>query len=112
MARQVVAPDLPVQPLLMHGAVDVIVVAPVLIAGVVGRVDVDALHPTGEGGQQRLKRQQVVAVDDQVIVQAGSPRVRNLGVRHELAVGHGQVQRLNEGFAFELEGRHCGSGFL
>jgi len=47
-------------------AVDVVVVDPALVAGVVRRVDVDALHLAGVARQQGLERVQVVALHDQV----------------------------------------------
>ncbi len=67
------------QPLADLRAVDVVVVNPALVAGVVGRVDVDALHLSGIAGQQGLERMQVVALHDQVAavsVAAGQLRHR------------------------------------
>ena len=49
---------------------EVVVVDPAFVAGVVGRIDVDALDPAGVRRQQRLEGQQVVAFDDQVAVEA------------------------------------------
>ena len=59
---------LDLQPLPHQGAVHVVVVQPALVAGVVGRVDVDALDPACVAGQQGLQRVEIVAVDDQVVV--------------------------------------------
>ena len=61
--------------------VDVVVVFPVLVAGVVWRIDVDAVDPALVLGQQRLQRLEVVAVDDHV------PAVRAAAVEHAL-LGH------------------------
>ena len=55
-------------PLPHQGAVHVVVVEPVLVAGVIWGVDVDALDLASVAGQQGLERVQVVAVDDQVVV--------------------------------------------
>lgn len=60
------------EPLLDFRAVDVVVVDPVLIAGVVGRVDVDALDLAGVVGQQGFEGKEVVALDEQVSA-AGAP---------------------------------------
>ena len=54
------------EPLLHFGAVDGIVIHPVLVAGVVRRVDVDALHLSGVVGQKGLEGQKVVALHQQV----------------------------------------------
>ena len=56
------------QPVLHQRAVHVVVVDPALVAGVVGRVDVDAIHAPGVAREQRLQRVQVVAVDNQIVV--------------------------------------------
>ena len=61
------------QPIADHRRVDLVVVGPGFVAGVVGRVDVDALDLAVIGRQQRLQRGQVVALDDQVVVQARLP---------------------------------------
>ncbi|GAB2726422.1 hypothetical protein GCM10027019_02200 [Melaminivora jejuensis] len=55
-------------------AVDVVVVDPAFIAGVVRRVDVDALHLPGIARQQRLERMQVVALHDEVARVFALPR--------------------------------------
>jgi hypothetical protein len=64
--RLALAADHLAQPAANLRAVDVVVVDPALVAGVVGRVDVDALHLPGVARQQRLERVQVVALHDQV----------------------------------------------
>ena len=60
------------EPVLHHRRVHPVVVGPSLVAGVVGRVDDDALHLAVVGGHQRLERGQIVAVDDQVVMEARS----------------------------------------
>ncbi len=45
------------------------IVNPAFVTGVVGRVDVDALHLAVISGEPRLERLQVVALDDEVVVQ-------------------------------------------
>ena len=74
------------EPLADERAVDVVVVGPALVAGVVGRVDVDALDLPGVVREKGLEGFKVVALDDQVAaagVAAGE-------VRHvfEQAEGH------------------------
>ena len=60
--------------------IDVVVVDPRLVAGVVGRIDVDAANPPLVLGQQGLERLQVVAVDDGVGGGVGAARVTIEGV--------------------------------
>ena len=55
------------QPLLNMRIIDIIVVAPLLIASVVRRIDVDALHPTLILRQQSFQGFQIIAVDNHVI---------------------------------------------
>ena len=57
-----------VKPLLHEWTIHIVVVGPALVAGVVRRVDVDALHPTGVAGQQRLERMKIIPMDDEVAV--------------------------------------------
>ena len=59
------------QPLLHFGVVHRVVIDPALVASVVGRINVDALHLALELGQQALQRLQVVTVDDAVIRTVG-----------------------------------------
>ena len=54
------------QPFADLGAVDVVVVGPAFVAGVVWRVDVDALDLARITRQQGLQGQQVVALHDEV----------------------------------------------
>lgn len=89
------------QPLLDEGRIDVVVVAPTFVAGVVGRVDEDAVHPAGVHRQQRLQRVQVVAVDDEVAVQ---PRLadRFVGVRLQRPERHRKVMVVDKLLALEI----------
>jgi len=54
--------DLP-EPFLDFGVIDGVVVRPALIAGVVRRIDVDAINTLLEFGQQAFQRRQVVTVN-------------------------------------------------
>ena len=56
------------EPLLHQRTVHVVVIAPVFVAGVVGRIDIDTLDTVGIAREQRFKSVQVVTVDDKVIV--------------------------------------------
>ena len=62
VAGEIVAVHRAAQPVAHHRRVDLVVVNPPLVAGVVGRVDVDALHLPGIAWQQRLERVQVVEI--------------------------------------------------
>ena len=66
------------KPLFDARVVDVVVVHPALVAGVVRRIDVDAVDPALILRQQGLQRLEVVAVDDHV------PAVRAVAVEHAL----------------------------
>ena len=65
--------------------VDVVVIDPALVAGVVGRIDADAFHLPGVARQQRLEGVEVVALHDQV---AGGGIAMG-----ELLVGFEQAER-------------------
>ena len=69
MAGQVLAlfADNRTQPLFDFRVVDIIVINPALVAGVVGRIDVDALDAPLIPGQQRFQGLQIIAPDDHVL---------------------------------------------
>ena len=69
MAGQILAlsADHFAQPLFDFGVVYIVVVHPALVAGVVGRIDVDALHPALIPGQQGFEGFQIVPVDNHVL---------------------------------------------
>ena len=54
------------QPFLDERAVDVVVVNPAFVAGVVRRINVDALDLPGVVREQRLERHQIVALHNQI----------------------------------------------
>ena len=54
------------QPFSDFRVVYIVVVYPALVAGVVGRINVDALHPALIPGQQGLQRVQIIPVDDHI----------------------------------------------
>ena len=97
--------DLP-EPLLHHGRVHVVVVRPTLVPGVVGRVDVDALHLPLMRGQERLQSRQVVALDDEVVVEARGPAQAARPDRPQFVERDGEVVVLHEHPALELKSRH------
>ena len=68
MAGQVLAlfADNLAQPLLDLRVIDIIVIDPALVAGVVGRIDIDALDAPLIPGQQRFQGFQIIAPDDHV----------------------------------------------
>jgi len=86
-----------------------IVVNPLLFAGVVGGVDVDALDLAGVGGQQGFEGQEVVALDDEVAIQRGGLALVQDGeffVELEGVVRDRVVVGLDGGLAFELQVGH------
>ena len=106
VAGQVVAVHDAAQPLLHHRRVHAVVVGPALVAGVVGRVDGDALDLAVARRQQRLERQQVVALDDQVVVQARPAAQPARADRRQLVEGRAEVEVLDEHPALEVQRRH------
>ena len=87
------------------GLGEVVVVDPAFVAGVVGRVDVDALDLAGVGGEEGLEGEEVVAFDDEVAIEAGLFALwqeRQLGVELQAVMGHGVVVGLDDRLAFEL----------
>ena len=80
-------------------------VSPAFVTGVVGRVNVDALHLAGVGGQQRLQRLEVVGVDDEIVVQPHLVREAPVPLGHQSIILDGEMMILDERFAFEIE---CG----
>src|SRR3989344_3893932 len=68
MSNEVLAlsADCLAQPILYHRATHIVAVFPSLVAGVVWRVDVDALYAALILRQERPERGQIVALDDEV----------------------------------------------
>ena len=90
------------EPVLHHRGVDVVVVRPTLVAGVVRRVDVDALDLSVVRRQEGFQRREVVAFNDQIVVQAG-PVADALGPDgNPLVIRHAEMVVLDEDAAFEL----------
>ena len=86
----------------------VVVENPPFVAGVVRRVDVNALDPACMSGKKRLESQQVVALDNQIAVETWLLTLgqnRQLGVELENVMGDRVVVRLNRGLSLELEPR-------
>ena len=96
-------------PLLELRLRQVVVVDPALVAGVVRRIDVDALDAAGVGREQSLQREQVVALDDQVAVEPGPLALLQngqLAVELQRVMRDGVVVVLDGGLALELQDRH------
>ena len=96
------------EPFAHQGAVDLVVVDPAFVAGVVGRVDVDAFDAAGVAGEEGFEGVEVVAVDDEVVVGVGvAGGVEGSGgVGNQGAVGDGEVVGVDVLFALEVEGGH------
>jgi hypothetical protein len=97
------------QLLLHHWRIHIIIVNPLLVPGVVWRINVNAFDLSGikrEKGFQRLK---VVTVDDQIVMKAHFFRQAFALDRDKLMILHQKMVILNEHLAFELDLSH---GFL
>jgi len=90
------------------GGVDVVVVDPSFVAGVVGRVDIDAFDASGVFRQQGLEGVEVVALDDEVA--GGGVALGELGVGFEQADGHLLVVADDGVFSDPVESGHEGAG--
>ena len=116
MAFQVFAVNFGVgfEPLFHKGAVDFVVVYPVFVAGVVWRVDVDAVYAACVARDEGFEGVEVVAVDDAVVVggmlggigiycaNANGGGYRLVFMRDKRAVGYGEVVGVDVLFAFEV----------
>ena len=101
MAGQVVAAHFLAQPVAQQRAVGVVIVGPALVAGVVGRVDVDALDLPAIERQERLERQQVIAFDEQVAARFLGLEVQ-FGYGFQGMVRHRKVMVPDDALSFEL----------
>ena len=107
MTREVIAVHGLAKPFLHHRRVDVVVVSPAFIAGVVRRVNVNTLHLAGVGGQQRLQRLEVVAVNDEIVVQPHLVREALVLLWHKFVLLDREMIILDERFPLEIECGHC-----
>jgi len=106
MAQAVINADrVRLQPFPDHGCIDVIVVAPAFIAGVVRRVDKDAVYLARIEGQQRLQGVQVVTMDNHVAVK-GDRADAFVFMGRERAEGHRQMVIIDKLFALKTQLRH------
>ena len=94
-----------VEPLPHNGAIDVVAVTPLLVAGVVRRINEDTVHLLRVIWEKRLEGDEVVASDDQI---AGEIRTTDgfLGVGDNRAVRHTEVVVVDELFSLEVQLRH------
>jgi hypothetical protein len=95
------------EPFLNHWRTDVVVVDPTFVAGVVGWVDIYALHLAVIVGQQGFERLQIIAMDHQVIVQTHLVGEAFRLQRLQFVVRHEQMKILHQRFAFEIYGWHA-----
>ena len=95
------------EPVLHHGGIDVVVVGPFFVARVVGRIDIDALDLPGVNGQKGLEGFEVVAVNDEVIVQADLVRERFILARYQLMVLDQQMVVLDKCLTLEIQRGHA-----
>ena len=95
------------EPVLHHGGIDVVVIDPLFVARVVGRIDIDALDLPGVNGQKGLEGFEVVAVNDEVIVQADLVRERFVLAGHQLMVLDQQMVILDKRLILEIQRGHA-----
>jgi len=100
------------EPLLHHGGIDIIVVGPFFVAGVVWRINVYALDFPGIEWKQRLEGLQVVSVDDEIVMKTDLVGQTLVLFRNQLMVFDEQMVILNERFAFKLNLRHRFTPFV
>lgn len=107
MSEAVLDPDwVRIKPFLDHRRVDVVVVAPAFVAGVVGRVDEDAVHLARVERQERLQRVQIVAVNDEIAVERNGADAFGF-VGHKRTEGHRKMVVVDELFALEDQLSHA-----
>jgi len=91
---------------------NIVIVAPAFVAGVVRRVNVDAVHLARVNGQQRLERVEIVAENDEVVLQRrlrARRQFRFFCVNDQFPERHGKMMRIDERLAFEIQ---CWHGFV
>jgi len=81
-------PDDLTEPFADDRAVDVVVVGPAFVAGVVGRIDADAFHLTGEVREQGFEGDEIVTLRDDV----AASRIAAGELRHILEQVEGNFQ--------------------
>ena len=92
------------QPRFNDGTFDVVVVNPAFVAGVVRRVNVDALHLPGVVRQQRLERDQIVALHNEIArARLAHGKLRHVAQQMER---NGVVMIHNGFFSDPIEGGH------
>ena len=85
---------------------EIVVVNPALVAGVVGRVNVDALDLARVRRQQTFQRNQIIALNDEIPVQRRFFGGGKFPVHLQRVMRHDTVITFDCGFAFELNDRH------
>ena len=106
VAGEVVASDGFGEPLSDSGCVHVVVVSPAFVAGVVGRVDVDALHLSAIARKQGAESLQVIAFDDEIFRRIAPRGQGKLWLFAEQAHGNVVVVAHNVGFTDKIKDRH------
>ena len=86
---------------------EVVVVNPALVAGVVGRVNVDALDFACVRRQQAFQRNQIVTLDDEISVERGFSGERKFPVNLQCVMRHDTVITFYRCFSFELNDWHA-----
>lgn len=93
------------QPFLDDRRIDVVVIAPALVAGVVRRVDVNAVDLAGVSRQQRFQRVEIVAVNDEIAVERDRPN-SFCPIGNQRTIGHGEVMVIDKFLALEIQFGH------
>ena len=91
------------KPCLVERAVDVVVVDPVLIAGIVGWIYVDAFYTACIARKQCFERVQVITMDDQVAVGVSVGSYRAIEIGFKRTPRNSEMVGVDELFAFEVK---------
>lgn len=101
MASQIFFVNHLAKPFLHHGRIDIIVVCPFLISGVVRRINVYAFNFSGIERKECFQGLQVVPVDDEIVMQADLISQTLVLFGNQLMVFDEQMMVLNERLAFK-----------
>jgi hypothetical protein len=100
------------KPLLHHGAVDVVVVNPLFIPGIVRRVNVDALNFSCISRQKGFESDKVVAVYYEIVIEADFVCEAFVFLRYKLMMLYRKVMILDKRLAFKIQRSHLLAALL
>src|ERR1035441_5055476 len=80
-----------------------VIIYPALVAGIVWRIDINALHLPSEVWHERFQSFEIIAVNDNVIFESGLIGEALLLINLQLPVRDGEMIILNESLSGEFE---------